>query len=132
MAGNSIGDEGLAPFSAALSVPTPIETLNLSSNNIVDRLVNGSIPFQDFCRAVALSLLTTLDLTGNFFGDHGMEKLLTCVESRKSEWSSGRAPPLKLLIPERANNEVFDAIWKCSAQMGQKAKKGKKGGKKKK
>ncbi|KAI8926074.1 hypothetical protein BC831DRAFT_400387 [Entophlyctis helioformis] len=128
--GNLIRDEGLPPISRALTETKTLSILGLAFNEIGDSAISGSLPFAEFCRLVIASPLTQIDLSGNFFGDHGMEKLLEIQRQRKVAWAAGKAPPLRLLVPERANNSVFDGIWDMNTAMtavaGKKGKKGKK------
>eukprot|EP00842_Homolaphlyctis_polyrhiza_P003722 jgi/Hompol1/4350/HPOL_003591-RA len=121
--GNTIGDEGLPPISRALAKTRSLTTLGLAFNEISDIVIAGTLPFAELCRSLPTSTISMLDLSGNFFGDHGMDKLADAQQTRKNMWSSGKAPPLKILVPERAKNDIFDAIWTQNASMAVVSKK---------
>ncbi|EGF83511.1 hypothetical protein BATDEDRAFT_34245 [Batrachochytrium dendrobatidis JAM81] len=113
--GNQLRDQGLLPISRALLCTKTLMTLGLAFNEISDTLVQSNLPFADLCKSIGSSTLTLVDLSGNFFGDHGMDKIFDMQQIRRAQWQAGKAPPLKVLVPERSNSAVFDAIWKLNA-----------------
>ncbi|KAH9274336.1 hypothetical protein BASA83_003334 [Batrachochytrium salamandrivorans] len=74
--GNSLRDHGLPPLSSALSGCKTLRSLGLAFNEISDTVVNSTLPFADLCKSIGSSSLILVDLGGNFFGDHGMDKSL--------------------------------------------------------
>ncbi|KAJ1328471.1 hypothetical protein BSLG_010203 [Batrachochytrium salamandrivorans] len=116
--GNSLRDHGLPPLSSALSGCKTLRSLGLAFNEISDTVVNSTLPFADLCKSIGSSSLILVDLGGNFFGDHGMDKIFDVQKLRRTRWAAGKGAPLKIVVPERANNKVFNEIMKLNVGVG--------------
>lgn len=127
--GNILGDKGLIGLSYALEDNQTLKSLNLAFNEIEDIAIDNVCPFETLCQTIGFknTVLSKIDLTGNFIGDHGMTKVLQMVQNRKSLYGVDKASPLQCMPPERVTGGLFDCVWEMNNMMDLESK-----GKKKK
>lgn len=82
--GNNIGDAGLYAIAGPLSRTKNLESFSLAFNQIGGSIVDGRNSFSLLCSAVAANNLWVLDLSGNFFGNHGMQHIVELMKTRKN------------------------------------------------
>ncbi|KAJ3325677.1 hypothetical protein HDV06_003447 [Boothiomyces sp. JEL0866] len=128
---NTLRDEGLGPLANALE-NTGLKSLNISFNEIEDRITSGSSYFTQLCIAVGASKsLTKLNLGGNFIVQNGYQSILEALQTRLQLMSTNGYPGLEIIVPERIRSETFAEVQRMNTLLSSKDGK-KKGGKKKK
>ncbi|KAJ3269445.1 DNA mismatch repair protein [Terramyces sp. JEL0728] len=128
---NMLRDEGLGPLVNALE-KSGLKTLNISFNEIEDRVTGGSLYFAQLCNTAAASKsLAKLNLSGNFIVQSGYQSILEALQTRLQLMSTSGYPGLEIVVPERVKNSTFVEVQRLNSLLSAKGGK-KKGGKKKK
>jgi Leucine-rich repeat (LRR) protein len=122
LGGNQLRDESLKIISESILTHPSLKTLDLSFNEIECRKVEGLLPFQLLCQAMASnSRLSKVVLSGNFFGLQGYQSVIHALETRKQMMDSGIPTTLQIDVSEQIENILYEKIFSLQV----KSKKGK-------
>jgi Ran GTPase-activating protein (RanGAP) involved in mRNA processing and transport len=117
--GNYLRDESLTSIGKGIEKSNSLKILNLSFNEIENQAIGENMPFSDFCLTVAASkTLEKLNLSGNFFNLQGYNLVLQALKSRKVLSDAKTHPILKIDVPERIENIIFDQIHQMNQPKG--------------
>lgn len=98
--GNHLSDAGIRSLGDAITCTSSLQTLNLALNGIRDNMASSQSSLTKLCLAMQQNnSISELDLTGNYFGNQGLEKIVDLLKKKKQDMGYGRCSGIRISVP---------------------------------